>query len=168
MWSHTWIGIWLGWAIFHFRYIFFWTTIVHRFIQSFYNMHIIEKTGLFISENSKINMNNTPTARTAVHNVTVNSWWWTVLFFPEIVQTKVLIWQHQIQGCSVKASMQPKPEFKMSMLQYIHKYISTRCVSAWEAQQVGRDRALLRLGLQSVNECVLSVTMTRLLINNEL
>jgi hypothetical protein len=72
-------------------------------------------------------------------------------FFPEIVQQYVPSWQHQLQNCSLKFSLQPKPEFKSSTFQYIYEYTGMSCTWVRAAQQVGRARALLRLGLQSVN-----------------
>jgi hypothetical protein len=72
-------------------------------------------------------------------------------FLLGIVQLNIPRWQHQIESCSMKkTSMQPKPKFKSSMLQYIHEYIGTGCTWAWAVQQVGRDWASLGLGLQSV------------------
>jgi hypothetical protein len=79
-------------------------------------------------------------------------------FFLQNSATKVPRWQHQIEDCSMKFSLQPKHEFKSSTLEYIREYTGTSCTRVWAAQQVGRDRALLGLGLQSVKELVLSIS----------
>jgi hypothetical protein len=71
-------------------------------------------------------------------------------FFKQNSATKVPRWQHQTEGCSVKFSLQPKPKFKMPTL-HIREYTGMSCTWVWAAQQVGKDRALLGLGLQSVN-----------------
>jgi len=122
MWSHTWIGIWLGWAIFCFWYISFWTRIVHKFIQSFYNMHIIEKTGIFLSENYTIKINNTPTATVAHQNATVNSWLRSLFFFFRNSATK----RSQMAASNrwLLSERFHATETRVQVV-YIHEYIGT-------------------------------------------
>ena len=117
--KHTVISI--PWAIFRFWYISFWTRMVHRSIQSFYNMHIIEKTGHFSlwtlqDQHKHSYCTNCKGQRDCKRLIVHDSF-----FFFEIVQTEVLRWQHQIERCSVKASMQRKPEFKSSTSVFLNR-----------------------------------------------
>ena len=98
------------------------------------------KQGIFISENYIIKTNNTPTAGTADHSATVNSWLCSV---SEIVQQNVPRWQNQIDGYSMKHSMQPQPEFKSFTVHiYMICAVHTRTLAPELHSAVGRTASL--------------------------
>jgi len=56
-------------------------------------------------------------------------------------------------------SMQPKPEFKLLTLQYIHKHLNLSCSRMWAVQKVGRALGSLGLGLQNVRYKFVIISM---------
>ena len=68
MWSHTWIVIFFGWAVYSFLDTAPEPELSTGSLKSYYNMHIIEKTEHFSFEKSKTN------ATHLQHELQTTSW----------------------------------------------------------------------------------------------